>query len=172
MYKRQAATEKGNIYEKEKCGEKGKNYDGWRKDIIWGEVHDHNCYILNGVAGNSGLFSNIENLHYLALQFLKDYSILFKPETIDLFYTNYTPYSTEYRSIGWKLASSQNSSAGNSFSSQSIGHTGFTGTSLWIDPVRKNIFILLTNRIHPEYKEIDFNQIRKKFHNLALKELI
>ncbi len=167
-----AATEKGNIYEKEKCGEKGKNYDGWRKDIIWGEVHDHNCYILNGVAGNSGLFSNIENLHYLALQFLKDYSILFKPETIDLFYTNYTPYSTEYRSIGWKLASSQNSSAGNSFSSQSIGHTGFTGTSLWIDPTRENIFIFLTNRIHPKYKEIDFNQIRKKFHNLALKELI
>jgi len=108
----------------------------------------------------------------LALQFLKDYSILFKPETIDLFYTNYTPYSTEYRSIGWKLASSQNSSAGNSFSSQSIGHTGFTGTSLWIDPTRENIFIFLTNRIHPKYKEIDFNQIRKKFHNLALKELI
>jgi len=167
-----AATEKGNMYEKEKCGEKGKDYNGWRKDIIWGEVHDHNCYILGGAAGNSGLFSNIKDLHSLALQFLKNYSTLFKPETIDLFYTNYTPYSTEHRSIGWKLASSRDSSASNSFSPDSIGHTGFPGTSLWIDPIRENIFIFLTNRIHPKYKEMDFNQIRKKFHDLALKELI
>jgi CubicO group peptidase (beta-lactamase class C family) len=167
-----AATENGNKYEKEKCGKRGDNYSGWRKGIIWGEVHDHNCYTLGGIAGNSGLFSNINDLHYLALQFIKEYSLLFKPETIDFFYINYTPYSTEHWTMGWKLATSFNSSAGNNFSSQSIGHTGFTGTSLWIDPKKKAIFILLTNRIHPEYKEIDFNQIRKKFHDLAWQELI
>ncbi|MCP2519066.1 serine hydrolase [Candidatus Aminicenantes bacterium AC-708-M15] len=164
-----APTERGNKYEKERCGSKGENYNGWRKTIIWGEVHDHNCYSMGGISGNSGLFSNIEDLHCLALQFLKDYSILFKSEIIDLFYTNYTSYSTEYRSIGWKLASSRVSSAGDNFSRKSIGHTGFTGTSLWIDAEKKGIFIFLTNRIHPEYRDINFNNIRKKFHNLAEK---
>jgi CubicO group peptidase (beta-lactamase class C family) len=162
-----SATEKGNLYEKKKCREKARNYFGWRNGIIWGEVHDQNCYALGGFAGNSGLFSNINDLHILSLQFLKESSLLFKPQIINYFYTNYTSYSYEHRTIGWKLASSSTSSAGNNFSVNSIGHTGFTGTSIWIIPNVQAIFILLTNRIHPEYKEMDFDQIRRKFHDLA-----
>ncbi|MFQ6083283.1 MAG: serine hydrolase domain-containing protein [Candidatus Aminicenantia bacterium] len=167
-----AATEKGNKYEQEKCGQRKKEYNGWRRDIIWGEVHDQNCFALGGAAGNSGLFSNTEEIYCFLVQFIKEKSILFKPDTLDFFYQNYTSHSSEHRSVGWQIASSEQCSAGQHFSPFSIGHTGFTGTSLWIDPSKEAMFIFLTNRLHPEYKEINFNIIRQKFHNLAWQQFI
>jgi len=73
----------------------------------------------------------------------------------------------EARSLGFLIASGPGAATGGALSKRSIGHTGFTGTSLWIDPDRRRVYVLLTNRVHPEFKEIDMNAIRRGFHEVA-----
>lgn len=164
-----AANEEDCQFEKEKAAPFDKKYSGWREGIVWGEVLDQNCYSLGGVSGNAGLFSTAQELFVLAKEFLEMGKLI--PEGIQkLFFTNYTPSLEEHRSIGWQLATTPNSSASKTLHPASIGHDGFTGTSLWIDPVRKSIFILLTNRHHPAYQEREFKSIRKQFHSLAARE--
>jgi CubicO group peptidase (beta-lactamase class C family) len=78
----------------------------------------------------------------------------------------------EDRSFGFQLASTTDSTAGKGMSPESFGHLGFTGTSLWIDPVKERIFILLTNRTHHhELPFVNINSVRRRFHDLAIKFL-
>ena len=177
---RVAASEKGNNYEKQTCIEQGYlqppatagGSDFFRDYQIWGEVHDGNAYFMEGVAGHAGLFSTAEEVFKIALQFLPNYTELLKPETCDLFRTNFTKGMNEDRSFAFQLASTEGSTAGTKMSPESFGHNGFTGTSLWIDPVKDRIFVLLTNRTHNRpLPFVNINSVRRRFHDLAIDRL-
>lgn len=167
-----AASEFGNQYEKNTCIEKGYKIPNpqsqFRNYQIWGEVHDGNCYFMNGISGHAGLFSTAEETFKIAQQFLANQTVLLKPETCQLFRTNFTPNLNEARSIGFQLAATPESTASKALSPDSFGHLGFTGTSLWIEPERERIFILLTNRTHArELPFVNINSTRRRFHELA-----
>ncbi len=178
-----AASEEGNGYEKQTCIEQG--YLGpiediqstagpslFRREIIWGEVHDGNAYFMNGIAGHAGLFSTADEVFKVALQFLSGHTKLLKPDTCELFRTNFTKGMKEDRSFAFQLASTKDSTAGSLMSPESFGHNGFTGTSLWIDPVRERIFVLLTNRTHAHSLPfVNINSVRRRFHDIAIEEL-
>ncbi len=191
-----AASEKGNEYEKQTCIEQGylradhlnhraaetaplvnasrndkirNPKSAFRNDVIWGEVHDGNAYFMGGVSGHAGLFSTAEEVFKIAQQFLPNYTQLLKPETCELFRTNFTKGLNEDRSFAFQLASTKDSTAGTKMSPQSFGHNGFTGTSLWIDPVKERVFVLLTNRTHNHpLPFVNINSVRRGFHDLAV----
>ena len=122
-----AASEFGNAYEKNTCVELGflKESDNaicFRNYQIWGEVHDGNAWFMGGVAGHAGLFSTAEEVFHIAKQFLPTYTKLLKPETAEIFRTNFTDGMNEDRSLGFQLASTDGSTAGTSMSPQSFGH--------------------------------------------------
>ena len=170
-----AASETGNMYERQMCVD-SKNpvatapgSDVFRDNIIWGEVHDGNAYFMGGASGHAGLFSTAKDVFEIAQQFLPNYSTLLKPDTCKLFRTNLTTGMNEHRSFAFQLASTNDSSAGTRMSPQGFGHNGFTGTSLWIDPVKERVFILLTNRTHNhDLPFVNINGVRRRFHDLAI----
>lgn len=191
-----AANEKGNAYEKQTCIEQGYLPSGgssakaptnaeasrnneirdpqseFRNTTIWGEVHDGNAYFMGGVGGHAGLFSTADEVFKIAQQFLPNYTQLLKPETCELFRTNFTKGMNEDRSFAFQLASTEGSTAGSKMSPESFGHTGFTGTSLWIDPMKERIFVLLTNRTHDHpLPFVNINSVRRRFHDLAIEAL-
>jgi len=175
-----AASEKGNEFEKNTCLEAGyfqstadaDDSDKFRRYQIWGEVHDGNCWFMDGASGHAGLFSNAAEIFKIAQQFLPATTSLLKPETCRLFSKNFTENLNEARSIAFQLAATEDSSAGAHLSKDSFGHLGFTGTSLWIDPPRERIFILLTNRTHArELPFANLNAVRRRFHELAAQML-
>lgn len=172
-----AASENGNEYEKRTCIELGYlkeppeagTQNQFRDYQIWGEVHDGNAYFMGGVAGHAGLFSTAEEVFKIALQFLPNYTRLLKPESCDLFRTNFTRGMNEDRSFAFQLASAEGSTAGAKMSPESFGHNGFTGTSLWIDPVKERVFVLLTNRTHNHpVPFVNINSVRRQFHDIAI----
>ena len=176
---RMAASEKGNEYEKQICIDNGYLRPEssfvdphFRTQVIWGEVHDNNADFMSGVAGHAGLFSTAGEVLLIANQFLPDTSTLLKPETCELFTTNLTKGLNEDRSLSFQLASTIGSSAGEAISPNSFGHTGFTGTSLWIAPQRGRVYILLTNRTHAHSLPfVNINAVRRRFHSLAVELL-
>jgi len=163
-----AATEEGNARERMMVAEAGEGFAGWRRGVIWGECHDLNAWTLGGISGNAGLFSTTEDLHRLALEFLGEGTGLFGADELTFFRQDFTPGLNENRSVGWQLAATPGASAGPLLSPRAMGHTGFTGTSLWIDPDQGWILILLTNRVHPRYRPDDMNSLRREFHRVAL----
>jgi serine-type D-Ala-D-Ala carboxypeptidase len=176
LQKNIAASEFGNKYESNTCIEQGFKIQipnsKFRNNQIWGEVHDGNCYFMNGVSGHAGLFSTAEETFKIAQQFLPNSTQILKPETCSLFRTNFTPNMNEARSISFQLAATEKSTASESISKDSFGHLGFSGTSLWIDPNSERIFILLTNRTHAhELPFVNINSVRRKFHELAVDNL-
>jgi CubicO group peptidase (beta-lactamase class C family) len=122
----------------------------YRKMLVQGVVHDENACSMGGVAGHAGLFSTARDLSIFAQMMLnggayKDVRIL-QPATIARFTARQSARSS--RALGWDTPA-PGSSAGNYFSPRSFGHTGFTGTSIWLDPERDVFVILLTNRVNP-----------------------
>ena len=169
-----AACETGNAYERDMCERdfSGQTYTGWRSGIIWGEVHDGNAHFLGGAAGHAGLFSNAENTLRIANQFIEESSQLLTAETCRLFRQNMTEGLNEARSFGWQLAATKDSTAGRNLPPDSFGHTGFTGTSCWIDSESQRVFILLTNRTHARQLPFaNINGVRREFHSLAVEAL-
>jgi len=181
LISRIAGSEEGNQYERKTCWDLGyfgtgypeRDPDGYfRSSQIWGDVHDLNAYFMYGVAGHAGLFSTAEEVFRIALQFLPQYTQLLKPETCELFHTNFTKGMNEDRSFAFQLASTKDSTAGTMMSPESFGHNGFTGTSLWIDPIKDRIFVLLTNRTHNHpLPFVNINSVRRRFHDIAIEEL-
>lgn len=170
-----AACETGNLYEKGMCGEMklGESYTDWREQLIWGEVHDGNAHFLGGAAGHAGLFSTASEALLIAEQFLESRTQLLKPETCRLFHTNMTEGLEEARSFAWQLALTKDSTAGPDLPPASFGHTGFTGTSCWIDAERARVFLLFTNRTHAarSLPFVNINGVRRRFHSLAARAL-
>lgn len=145
-------------------------YDAtFRRRMIVGEVHDENAWAMGGVAGHAGLFSTAEDMARFAQMFLNygrygDVQIL-SPATVVLMTTNHTLAVGTRHGLGWDLKSSEFSSAGDLFSLNAYGHTGFTGTSIWIDPTLQLFSILLTNRVHPSRSNTRITWVRPHFHN-------
>ena len=161
------------VGERETCrAANGVQFAGWREQLIWGQVHDGNAYFLGGAAGHAGLFADAADTLTIANQFLAGGSRLLKPETCELFRTNMTEGLDEARSAGWQLAATRDSTAGTSLPTDSFGHTGFTGTSCWVDPNDERVFILLTNRTHAHPLPFtNINSVRRQFHSLAVEAL-
>jgi CubicO group peptidase (beta-lactamase class C family) len=126
--------------------------DPWRGRLLQGEVHDENAFAMGGVAPHAGLFGTARDLARFAQMLLNRGTFngrrLVSRETVDLF-TRRAGIPGSDRALGWDTKSAEGSSAGTLFSPRSFGHTGFTGTSVWIDPERRLFVILLTNRVHP-----------------------
>lgn len=122
----------------------------FRGGLIRGVVHDENAWSLGGVSGNAGLFSSARDLALFCQMMLNGGELngvqILKPETIARWTARQDVSSS--RALGWDTPSRQ-SSAGHYFSLRSFGHTGFTGTSIWIDPEKQLYVILLTNRVNP-----------------------
>ncbi len=103
---------------------------------------------------------------------MTNYTTLLKPETCELFKTNFTRGMSGHRSFGFHLASVPETTGGSRMPAESFGHLGFTGTSLWIDPVNERVFVLLTNRTHNHALPfVNINSVRRRFHDLAIEHL-
>jgi CubicO group peptidase (beta-lactamase class C family) len=168
-----AACETSNAYELAMPGPLAANdVNIWRRKLIWGEVHDGNAHFLGGAAGHAGLFSMAQETFALANQFVAAQSSLLKPASCELFRKNMTVGLEEARSFGWQLAETKDSAAGPDLPRDSFGHSGFTGTSCWIDPDHERVFILLTNRTHARALPFaNINSVRRRFHSLAVAAL-
>jgi len=142
----------------------------WRKRLLIGEVHDEASALLKGVAGHAGLFSTAEDIHNLLIAILnkgkhKEKQII-KSSTIELFTKKYDNGS---RALGWDIKSPEGSSSGKYFSESSFGHTGFTGTSAWVDPVKKIAVVFLTNRVYPTRENRKIIRVRPELHDAVIK---
>lgn len=169
-----AACETGNAYERDMCeiDFSSQTYAHWRDGIIWGEVHDGNAHFLGGVAGHAGLFASIGDALRIANQFIGGLSESLSNDTCRLFRENMTPGMNEARSFAWQLAATPESTAGPALPPNAFGHTGFTGTSCWIDAERQRVFLLLTNRTHARKLPFaNINAVRREFHSLAVSAL-
>ena len=147
----------------------------WRKEIIQGHVHDENAYALGGYSGHAGLFGTAEDIFTLTNVLVKTYhggrSGLVSTETVRTFFSRQAIVPESTYALGWDTPSQKNSSSGNYFSSNSVGHTGFTGTSMWIDLEKKITLIFLTNRIHPTRANEKIKDFRPELHDLVMQEL-
>jgi CubicO group peptidase (beta-lactamase class C family) len=124
--------------------------DSARGGLIWGEVHDPNAWAIGGVAGHAGLFGSARDLAVFAQMLLNggEYGSvrILRPQTVARWTAPQVAGSS--RALGWDTPSGE-SSAGHFFSTRSFGHTGYTGTSMWMDPERGLFVILLTTRVNP-----------------------
>ncbi len=159
-----AATEWGQRWERVLCAERGIAFDRFREGLIWGETHDGNSYFAGGTAGNAGLFATARAVYRLAQRWLD--GTLVSHDLLTEATRNYTSGLEENRGLGWLLSREGHAATG-MFSPRAFGHTGFTGTSLFIDPDRDRIMVLLTNRVHPCANPIAMQRIRGEFHRLA-----
>ncbi|MGB6134827.1 MAG: serine hydrolase domain-containing protein [Acidobacteriaceae bacterium] len=147
--------------------------DTWfRGRLIQGEVQDENAYVLGGVAGHAGLFANTRDLLRLAACLLAggktaDGRQVFRPETVELF----TKRQESGRALGWDVPKQAGSAAGKYFGSRSVGHLGYAGTSLWIDPEQELAVALLTNRTWPDRSSQAIKAVRPAFHDAVVEEL-
>jgi CubicO group peptidase (beta-lactamase class C family) len=125
--------------------------DPWRQRQLRGEVHDENAFRLDGVAGHAGLFSSGRDLARFAQLYLRHGALdgvrVFDSATVATF-TRVQDARRSHRALGWETPTPGNS-AGRTLSPRAFGHTGFTGTSLWMDPARNLYIILLSNRVNP-----------------------
>lgn len=151
-----AATEKGDVTERRMAASLGLSYPHFRTGVVIGEVHDGNAFRRGGVAGNAGLFGTARDVWQLARRWLD-------PSRRE-FTRDRTPDLAEARGIAWQCRRAAGS-ASTEMPDSAFGHTGFTGTSVWIDPDAGRISVLLTNRIHPVVRDVDFNAVRRRFHD-------
>ncbi len=148
----------------------------FRKRLVQGEVHDEAAYLLGGTAGHAGLFSTAEDLARFATMLVNEGQVdgktFLKPETIRRFTTR-VDASGSTRAIGWDTRSTEGySSAGTRFGPRAFGHTGFTGTSMWIDPDARLFAILLTNRVYPTRDNSRIGPVRSDFADIVYESVV
>jgi CubicO group peptidase (beta-lactamase class C family) len=133
-----------------------------------GQVHDENASALGGVCGHAGLFSTAIDLANYASMWLKqgkwDSQQLISSVSVTAARINYTGHLSSARGLGWVLKGDSFDVSGDLLSDSCFGHTGFTGTSIWLDPKLDLFIILLTNRVHFG-RDISINYLRRRFHN-------
>jgi len=141
----------------------------WRERILWGEVHDPNAWAMGGVAGHAGLFATAGEVLRFGQEMLaadRGQSALFPAEVAREFFRRQEIAPGSDWALGWDTPTEGQSTSGHHFSKRSIGHTGFTGTSLWIDLERGMIVVFLSNRIHLVAKRSRF-ELRPLVHDLV-----
>lgn len=143
------------------------------RGLIQADIHDGKAFILEGLAGNAGVFSDIDSLARFVMMMLNngiyDNNILLKPNTIELLKKSYTGGLNELRTLGGWYINDKNTSAGKYITEVSLYHTGFTGTSIYIDYCRNIGIIILANSVHPK-RNGEMIKIRKDIHNSILKK--
>jgi len=131
----------------------------WRERVLWGEVHDPNASVMGGVAGHAGLFSTVDDIMTFSTTLLDVWhgrSDALPRELVREFSTRQgLPAGSDW-AIGWDTPTAGASSSGTHFCERSIGHLGFTGTSLWIDLEAEAVVVMLTNRVHLVAKKSHF----------------
>jgi CubicO group peptidase (beta-lactamase class C family) len=163
----------------------------WRRELVWGTVHDENADAMGGVAGHAGLFSTVVDLSVFARMMLnggvapactptgtagepcpvaraEDVRLL-APDVVEAFTARHDDGSS--RALGWDTPEGR-SSAGDYFTARAYGHTGFTGTSIWIDPELDLWVVLLTNRVHPTRDNQKHVALRRAVHDAAALAII
>jgi len=150
-------------------------YCPWRKRWIKGEVHDENSFCFKGVGGNAGLFGQASSVLELLSLFrgggiLNGVRVL-SEESVSLMTSNQIPGLSPKRAYGF-LMQDEETFAGHDFSSNAFGHTGFTGTSVWIDPDRELEIVILTNRVHfgRNTNSDKIKSFRKRIHSAIIRE--
>jgi len=147
----------------------------WRNSLVHGMVHDESAAMLGGVAGNAGLFFTANDLAVLFQMMLNGGTYgeveYLEEKTISQFTT---PKHGNHRGLGFVVKGSRGASAlSKKASSKTYGHTGFTGTCVWVDPKNDLIFIFLSNRVHPNAtnRKLFKKQVRRKIHDVIYQAL-
>jgi len=147
----------------------------WRQKTIQGEVHDDNTWAFGGVSAHAGLFGSIDDVGWFALflrSTLKGYAkTMVKPKTAQLFAARARAQGKGDWALGYMLPTVGNSSSGQYFSTASIGHTGFTGTSMWYDPIQDLSVSILSNRVFFGRENKEFAALRPQIHNWIIEGL-
>lgn len=135
----------------------------WRKAVMQGQVHDDNTWAMGGIAPHAGVFGEAKD----CLKFMKELmSGFFSPQISKQMFTRVNAEKT----LGWDTPS-EGGSTGRALSSHSVGHLGFTGTSIWADLDREIAVVLLTNRVHPTRQNEKIRQFRPQFHETFIQEI-
>jgi serine-type D-Ala-D-Ala carboxypeptidase len=146
--------------------------DSWRGRLLVGEVHDENTWALGGASGHAGLFGSAAAVGAYArhlLQVLAGRTGAFARETLVTFVSRRRDVPGSSRALAWDTML-PTSSCGTRMSTRAFGHTGFTGTSLWIDPDRGMYVVLLTNRVHPSRHNERIKEVRASVHDAVVEE--
>ena len=147
--------------------------DQLRHRLVQGEVHDENAYAIGGVSGHAGVFSTSPDLAVFCQMLLNGgvyaHRRIVKRATLAEF-TVPQALAKNTRTLGW-VVPTEGSSSGHYFSSHSYGHTGFTGTTIWIDPDRQLFVVLLTNRVNPTRENHKIAEVRPAVHDAVMKAL-
>ena len=144
-----------------------------RHRLVQGEVHDENAFAIGGVSGHAGMFSTTPDLAAFCQMLLNGsvyaHQRILRRSTIAQF-TTPQQLSGGTRTLGWAVPT-EGGSSGHYFSAHSFGHTGFTGTSIWIDPDRQLFVVLLTNRVHPTRENTKIQKVRVELHDAVMQAL-
>lgn len=148
----------------------------WRRRMIHGEVHDEHCFLMGGVAGHAGLFGTAKGVMSACNNILKKWqggksNLPVSRDTLGF------ALKKRYLHKSWCMgfdtpAVKGYSSAGKYMSAQAVGHLGYPGTSFWIDPVHNCIMVILTNRVHPDRKNMKIKEFRPWFHEQVMKYIM
>lgn len=147
--------------------------DPWRGRIVQGEVHDENAVVIGRAAGHAGLFSTLADMEKLArtlcAEGVGEKGRLLSSAGHRAMITPLTDHLGDRRSLGWVIAGTHahGANAGDLIGPFGFGHTGFTGTSVWIDPEAGRYSVLLTNRVHPTRSGDGISRVRKLVNNVA-----
>lgn len=141
-----------------------RSYKRVQDEFVQGNVHDPIAFLIGGVSGNAGLFSTAEDLSKLARAWMAG-SVPFRKESLHLFASRHNDESN--RGLGFGMKADEDPSCGEKFSSSSFGHTGFTGTGVWIDPEAQMFAVHLCNRVHPTSANHKITDYRPEFFTAA-----
>jgi CubicO group peptidase (beta-lactamase class C family) len=140
----------------------------WRAGVVQGQVHDDNCWAMGGIAAHAGVFANAHDVLQWASAWLRGW--ISPSVRAEAWSRMRLPPGCE-RARGWDTVSGEDSSAGHYFSKNSVGHLGFTGTSIWIDPDAGLAVTLLSNRVHPSRENIKIRAFRRIFHDAIRQDI-
>lgn len=147
----------------------------WRGKRLQGEVHDDNTWSLGGISTHAGLFGSIEDLARFGLllraQVRQEPEARVRPQTAQWFTRRAIPRSAGDWAPGLMMPSLQGASCGRHFSTDALGHTGFTGTSLWYDPARDLLVCILSNRVYGGRENKAFLALRPQIHDWIVEAL-
>jgi CubicO group peptidase (beta-lactamase class C family) len=162
-----AGGERDDATERRMTADRKLRYGGFRQGVVNGQVNDGNAYRRgNGVSLNAGLFGTAAAAAAAGRAWLARDGRLLPERLFDLATENATGGLGEDRGLGWQLASTAGS-AGEPLGPRAYGHTGFTGASLFVDPERGRVAVLLANRLHPDARSVEMNVFRRRFHEIA-----
>jgi CubicO group peptidase (beta-lactamase class C family) len=145
-----------------------------RKRLLVGEVDDENAFAMGGVSGHAGLFSPVREVDRIAHELLRCHagkSDFLPQKIVREFWTRDKTVQRSTWALGWDSPSPEYSSSGRHFSPEAVGHLGFTGTSIWIEPARAISVAILTNRVHPRRDNQAIREFRPKIHDLVMEAL-